>query len=100
MERYGGDEGCEYVGCTATIAYLWRDNGKRYLVVGNVGDSHAFICRKGKAVPLTEEHTLENEDERRRILDMGVELFPDQTRLCGLKVTRALGDLFAKQIES
>ena len=40
---YGGDEGCEYVGCTATIAYLWRDNGKRYLVVGNVGDSHAFI---------------------------------------------------------
>ena len=47
------------------------------------------IChsRKGKAVPLTEEHTLENEDERRRILDMGVELFPDQTRLCGIHCT-------------
>tara|TARA_R110002050_G_scaffold162839_4_gene292747 strand:+ start:315 stop:524 length:210 start_codon:yes stop_codon:yes gene_type:complete len=31
---------------------------------------------------------------------MGVELYDGQTRVAGLKVTRALGDLFTKQIDS
>jgi len=94
-------EKCEYQGCTATACYLWRaSDGERRVQVANVGDSYAFLYIGDEVVAVTEQHGLEVSAERDRIRAMGVELYDGQTRLAGLKVTRALGDLFTKQIDS
>lgn len=50
-------------GTTATVALL-RDGIE--LVVASVGDSRAMLCRKGKAVKLTVDHTPERKDEKER----------------------------------
>lgn len=50
-------------GTTATVALL-RDGIE--LVVGSVGDSRAMLCRKGKALKLTVDHTPERKDEKDR----------------------------------
>ncbi|KAF3687781.1 Protein phosphatase 1K, mitochondrial [Channa argus] len=53
-------------GTTATVALL-RDGIE--LVVGSVGDSRAMLCRKGKALKLTVDHTPERKDEKDRYMD-------------------------------
>lgn len=50
-------------GTTSTVALL-RDGIE--LVVGSVGDSRAMLCRKGKALKLTVDHTPERKDEKER----------------------------------
>lgn len=50
-------------GTTATVALL-RDGIE--LVVASVGDSRAMLCRKGKALKLTVDHTPERRDEKER----------------------------------
>lgn len=50
-------------GTTATVALL-RDGIE--LVVASVGDSRAMLCRKGKALKLTVDHTPERKDEKER----------------------------------
>lgn len=50
-------------GSTATVALL-RDGIE--LVVASVGDSRALLCRKGKALKLTVDHTPERRDEKER----------------------------------
>lgn len=50
-------------GATATVALL-RDGIE--LVVASVGDSRAMLCRKGKALKLTLDHTPERKDEKER----------------------------------
>lgn len=50
-------------GTTATVALL-RDGIE--LVVASVGDSRAILCRKGKAIKLTTDHTPERKDEKER----------------------------------
>lgn len=57
-------------GTTATVALL-RDSIE--LVVGSVGDSRAMLCRKGKAVKLTVDHTPERKDEKERCVDIVIE---------------------------
>lgn len=57
-------------GTTATVALL-RDGIE--LVVASVGDSRAMLCRKGKALKLTVDHTPERKDEKERYVDGGVE---------------------------
>lgn len=57
-------------GTTATVALL-RDSIE--LVVGSVGDSRAMLCRKGKAVKLTVDHTPERKDEKERCVDIVTE---------------------------
>lgn len=52
-------------GTTATVALL-RDGIE--LVVASVGDSRALLCRKGKAVKLTIDHTPERKEEKERYL--------------------------------
>lgn len=50
-------------GTTATVALL-RDGIE--LVVASVGDSRAILCRKGKPMKLTIDHTPERKDEKER----------------------------------
>ncbi|CAN0369906.1 unnamed protein product, partial [Discosporangium mesarthrocarpum] len=84
----------------------------RQLLVGNIGDGEAVLCRGGEAVHMSPKHTPSREDEKARI-----ELFLRQlkqmdlhdpairatakdhvkwttiTRVCGeLSVSRAIGD--------
>lgn len=54
-------------GTTSTVALL-RDGIE--LVVGSVGDSRAMLCRKGKALKLTDDHTPERKDEKERYKDV------------------------------
>jgi len=54
-------------GTTATVALL-RDGIE--LVVGSVGDSRAMLCRKGKALKLTVDHTPDRKDEKERYKDV------------------------------
>lgn len=50
-------------GTTCTVALL-RDGIE--LVVASVGDSRAMLCRKGKVLKLTVDHTPERKDEKER----------------------------------
>ena len=52
-------------GTTATVAVL-RDGVE--LVVGSVGDSRALLCRKGRALKLTHDHTPDRKDEKERYI--------------------------------
>jgi len=88
----------EYEGSTATTLMIWKFEDKRYLQCANIGDSSAYICINGDAVPLTEDHNLKLKTERNRITEMGIKLEPTQLRLSGLSVTRAFGDHFVKDM--
>ncbi|XP_041486052.1 protein phosphatase 1K, mitochondrial-like isoform X2 [Lytechinus variegatus] len=55
----------EHSGSTATVALLRNGNE---LVLGNLGDSRAILCRNGKALRLTNDHDPEyNTKEKERI---------------------------------
>lgn len=59
-------------GTTATVALL-RDGIE--LVVASVGDSRAMLCRKGKALKLTVDHTPERKDEKDRYISAAFYFF-------------------------
>ena len=86
-----------YQGCTATAALLWNMGESRYVQVANVGDSRAYLCRRDSVICLTEDHKLSTPSERKRIEEMGIVVAPHATRISGLAITRALGDIFLKQ---
>eukprot|EP01116_Phalansterium_solitarium_P000287 TRINITY_DN10188_c0_g1_i1.p1 TRINITY_DN10188_c0_g1~~TRINITY_DN10188_c0_g1_i1.p1 ORF type:complete len:598 (-),score=153.41 TRINITY_DN10188_c0_g1_i1:377-2170(-) len=78
-----------------------------HMVVGNVGDSMAVLCRSGKAIVLTELHGPVNPQEVKRVTKAGG-TFHGNRKLChpvwnpsmiNLGVTRAIGDLFFKKPE-
>ncbi|KAG7037666.1 putative protein phosphatase 2C 59 [Cucurbita argyrosperma subsp. argyrosperma] len=54
-------------GSTASTAILVGDR----LLVANVGDSRAVICRGGTAIAVSRDHKPDQTDERRRIEDAG-----------------------------
>nr|KAF6502028.1 protein phosphatase, Mg2+/Mn2+ dependent 1K [Molossus molossus] len=84
-------------GTTATVALL-RDGIE--LVVASVGDSRAILCRKGKSIKLTTDHTPERKDEKERIKKCGGFIAWNslgQPHVNGrLAMTRSLGDLDLK----
>ncbi|KAH8975541.1 hypothetical protein BDL97_01G163300 [Sphagnum fallax] len=82
-------------GSTASTAVLVGDR----LLVANVGDSRAVICRGGKAVALSTDHKPNRTDERQRIEDAGgVVMWAGTWRVGGvLAVSRAFGDRLLKQ---
>ncbi|KFO75151.1 hypothetical protein N303_09494 [Cuculus canorus] len=86
-------------GTTATVALL-RDGIE--LVVASVGDSRALLCRKGKAMKLTIDHTPERREEKDRIKKCGGFIAWNslgQPHVNGrLAMTRSIGDLDLKSI--
>ncbi|NXN96289.1 PPM1K phosphatase, partial [Rhinopomastus cyanomelas] len=84
-------------GTTATVALL-RDGIE--LVVASVGDSRALLCRKGKAMKLTTDHTPERKEEKERIKRCGGFIAWNslgQPHVNGrLAMTRSIGDLDLK----
>ncbi|XP_069486626.1 protein phosphatase Mn(2+)-dependent 1K [Ambystoma mexicanum] len=85
-------------GTTATVALL-RDGIE--LVVASVGDSRALLCRKGKAVKLTVDHTPERKEEKERIRSSGGFVAWNslgQPHVNGrLAMTRSIGDMDLKR---
>ncbi|MDZ7699647.1 MAG: PP2C family protein-serine/threonine phosphatase [Deltaproteobacteria bacterium] len=76
---------------TTAVAFLLRGSE---LTVSNVGDSRALLVGRHRVVQLTEDHRLDNPDERERVIQMGAEIdYPYVMRgLNGLMPTRSLGD--------
>lgn len=81
-------------GTTACVAFLI--NGT--VVVGNVGDSRAVLCRGGNAVPLSHDHTPAREDEVARIRAAGADVQAGDVVVGGeeFSLTRAIGDSMVK----
>ncbi|GMJ01339.1 Type 2C protein phosphatase 49 [Hibiscus trionum] len=74
-------------GTTALVAIILG----RVLMVANVGDCRAVLCRKGKAIDMSEDHRPIYPSERKRVEELGG--FIDDGYLNGvLSVSRALGD--------
>ncbi|CAN1312950.1 Probable protein phosphatase 2C 14 [Linum perenne] len=70
------------------------------VVVSNLGDCRAVLCRGGVAEALTTDHRAEREDERERIENEGgyVEIHRGAWRVHGiLSVSRSIGDAHLKQ---
>ncbi|KAL8504302.1 hypothetical protein ACS0TY_022873 [Phlomoides rotata] len=82
-------------GSTASTAILVGDR----LLVANVGDSRAVICRGGNAIAVSRDHKPDQLDERQRIEDAGgFVIWAGTWRVGGvLAVSRAFGDRFLKQ---
>ncbi|XP_051151118.1 probable protein phosphatase 2C 59 isoform X2 [Andrographis paniculata] len=82
-------------GSTASTAILVGDR----LLVANVGDSRAVICRGGKAFAVSRDHKPDQTDERQRIEDAGgFVMWAGTWRVGGvLAVSRAFGDRLLKQ---
>lgn len=63
----------------------------RHLLVANAGDCRAVLCRKGVAVPMSQDHRPSNLLELERVEEMGG--FVDDGYVNGyISVTRTLGD--------
>ncbi|KAL7001771.1 putative protein phosphatase 2C 59, partial [Sarracenia purpurea var. burkii] len=84
-----------HAGSTASTAILV---GNR-LLVANVGDSRAVICRGGNAIAVSRDHKPDQTDERQRIEDAGgFVMWAGTWRVGGvLAVSRAFGDRYLKQ---
>ncbi|XP_067909411.1 protein phosphatase Mn(2+)-dependent 1K-like [Heterodontus francisci] len=84
-------------GTTATVVLL----NETQLVVASVGDSPAILCREGKAVQLTEDHTPRRRDEKKRIKECGGFInwnsAGDPYVNGRLAMTRSIGDVDLKQ---
>ncbi|KAG6389586.1 hypothetical protein SASPL_151057 [Salvia splendens] len=82
-------------GSTASTAILVGDR----LLVANVGDSRAVICRGGDAFAVSRDHKPDQTDERQRIEDAGgFVMWAGTWRVGGvLAVSRAFGDRQLKQ---
>ncbi|CAG9460345.1 unnamed protein product [Pedinophyceae sp. YPF-701] len=83
-------------GCTAMAVLV---AGPR-VYVANAGDCRAVLCRGGRAVAISRDHSTQSEAERERITACGgkLEWLVDGWRVGapGLQVTRSLGDPDAK----
>ncbi|XP_042500607.1 uncharacterized protein LOC122078615 [Macadamia integrifolia] len=70
------------------------------ILVSNLGDCRAVLCRDGKAEVLTKEHRAGQEEERQRVENKGgyVEMHRGAWRIHGiLSVSRSIGDVHLKE---
>ena len=78
-------------GCTATLAYVYKEGTKIKATVLNVGDSPCFFVSEGKIDKLTVDHNCGNAEELRRVQELGCPIV--RSKLLGtLALTRSLGD--------
>jgi len=87
-------------GCTAVVAIITQ----KRLYVANVGDSRAVLAYETRDKPalqvrqLSEDHSVENEQERQRLAELGLD--PEQLlrtgRLGTQENTRSIGDYSIK----
>ena len=85
-------------GSTASIAYIERKNGKRFLHCACIGDSRCILIRKNadKAIRLSVDDRVENPDEHKRIIKQGGIIF--NGRVYGtLMLSRCFGDWGIKE---
>lgn len=84
-------KGVDFMGSTATVAVIKNEK----IFVANAGDSRTVLCSNGTAIPLSQDHKPEREDEEQRIVKAGGAVLKVQGswRVEGvLAVSRALGD--------
>eukprot|EP01062_Namystynia_karyoxenos_P007292 TRINITY_DN12563_c1_g1_i1.p1 TRINITY_DN12563_c1_g1~~TRINITY_DN12563_c1_g1_i1.p1 ORF type:complete len:704 (+),score=237.13 TRINITY_DN12563_c1_g1_i1:121-2112(+) len=83
---------CGTVGATCCMVLITPT----HYVCCNIGDSRAVLCRKGEAIALSRDHTLDDEEECSRVTAAGYEV--RNNRIEGmLSVPRAFGDFDFKQ---
>ncbi|EPY43314.1 protein phosphatase [Angomonas deanei] len=90
------DETSNESGCVCAVVLVLEDK----LVIGNVGDTEAILCRSGKPILLTTKHNLSsNPDELERVRGVGGRIFQNRVghpkfnpSVISLAVTRAIGD--------
>eukprot|EP00667_Euglena_gracilis_P000142 EG_transcript_142 len=84
-------------GTTASVLFIEKDaEGCCTLVTANLGDCRIVLCSNGEAVNLTRDHKPSDEEERRRIEELGGEVVFNSGawRVNGvLTVSRALGSV-------
>ncbi|CAD5187729.1 unnamed protein product [Musa acuminata subsp. malaccensis] len=96
--RTEADMSHEYEGCTATLLLIWFDNNRKlFAQCANLGDSACVMNVNGKLIPMTEDHRVTSTTERARFAKLGKPLKESETRLCGLNISRMLGDKFLKE---
>lgn len=79
-------------GSTAVSAVIQRRGKERYIFTANAGDARIVLCRDGKGERLTVDHKPSNEDEHKRITDMGCAI-SEKGKVGGvLAITRSFGD--------
>ncbi|XP_021757268.1 protein phosphatase 2C 37-like [Chenopodium quinoa] len=85
---------CDAVGSTAVVSVVTPEK----IVVSNCGDSRAVLCRKGVAIPLSNDHKPDRPDELTRIEEAGGRvIYWDGARVLGmLAMSRAIGDNYLK----
>ncbi|KAG6576763.1 putative protein phosphatase 2C 75, partial [Cucurbita argyrosperma subsp. sororia] len=83
-------------GSTAVVAVLTPD----HIMVANCGDSRAVLCRGGRAIPLSNDHKPDRNDELARIEAAGGRvIFINGARVEGiLAMSRAIGDKYLKSV--
>ncbi|MEW5319690.1 MAG: hypothetical protein WDW38_010828 [Sanguina aurantia] len=94
-EELMGTETGEDVGATAVVAVL----GKEHIWIAHCGDSRAVVQRSGEAVPVTQDHKPDREDEAARVRAAGgkVVYAAGSYRVNGmLAMSRAIGDHFLR----
>ncbi len=100
FERAASDARLKGMGTTIVAAYFPK--GGSALLVGHVGDSRAYLWRRGALRQLTEDHSLLNDYRRGRVLTPEeIEAFPHKN-----VIVRALGmkegvevDLLREEVE-
>mmetsp|Transcript_19618 Transcript_19618/g.45674 ORF Transcript_19618/g.45674 Transcript_19618/m.45674 type:complete len:471 (-) Transcript_19618:149-1561(-) len=88
-----------FAACGSTACVAAVDFSRREVIVANVGDSRAMLIRKGKAIPLSDDHKPENPQERSRIHAAGgqvLKIGPCHRVDGNLNLSRALGDFDLK----
>jgi len=85
LERARADERLRGMGTTLVCAHFERGVGA--VVIGHVGDSRAYLWRRGALTQLTEDHSLLNDYlKARRLTPEEIEAFPHKN-----VIVRALG---------
>ncbi|KHN35879.1 Hypothetical protein glysoja_013304 [Glycine soja] len=84
----------ETVGSTAVVAILTQT----HIIVANCGDSRAVLCRGKQALPLSDDHKPNRDDEWERIEAAGGRVIQwNGYRVLGvLAVSRSIGDRYLK----